>query len=129
MGEGGTEIDGLDIVLTGAATGRRVVPPFAAVSTLPLRVALQLTAVKSGPLHVEVVGVRFGSVVGVGTTDVDIVSGANAAATVVLGGSMARACRDPARSTRCGDLGCWPNETDRCRPCRRRGRAGPTPTA
>lgn len=84
--QGGGMVDGLAITLSGAAKGKRVVPPFATPSALPVDVALQLPATTtSGTLHIDVVGVYLGGIVGNGATDVMVAPGQHVNATVRFG--------------------------------------------
>jgi hypothetical protein len=82
--DGPGQIDGLEIAVSGAATGSQVVPPVAAAHALPVDVAVELAHASSGALHLDVIGVFLGTVVGHGTADLTISAGAHASATVRL---------------------------------------------
>jgi len=84
--EGAGSVDGLEIALSGAASGTKVVPPIATVSALPVEVGLQLAHASTGVLHIDVGGVLLGDRVGNGSVDVSITSGAHTRATVTLSG-------------------------------------------
>ena len=107
------DVDGLDITLSGAASGHEVAPRLATVATLPVHVALQLAAPRTGELVIDVVGVRLGEIVGGGTARLQVAPGRHAHATVELdavtldGGlntSADLAC--PVDTQRCGGACC-----------------------
>jgi hypothetical protein len=108
--EGVGEIDGLDIQLSGAATGRGVAPRRAEVATLPVQVALALPALAPGPLVIQVVGVRLGEVVGGGQISLEVDKDAHESASVTLG----ELTLDGGLTTG-GDLAC-PADNHRCGP-------------
>ena len=107
------QVDGLDITLSGAATGRQIAPEFAEVADLPVSVALAIDHPSIGPLHVALAAVRGGAVIGAGSADVTISPGGHYAATLELdasavdGGLTSQfdlACPD--MGSRCGSLCC-----------------------
>jgi hypothetical protein len=82
--DGSGQVDGIEVTLSGAANGRRVGPAMATVQDLPVTLALQLSSVSGGALHIDATGVLLGRIVGEGNTNVTL-SGSHASATVRLG--------------------------------------------
>ena len=81
-GEG--SVDGVQLTVSGAATGTRVAPAVADVERLPVEIALQPPSAANGPLHIDAVGVLYGTVVGSGSVDVTVSPGAHTSARVTL---------------------------------------------
>ena len=83
-------VDGVQLTLSGAAMGTKVAPANAQIHTLPVEIAVQPPSAANGAVHLDVVGVLLGSVVGSGSTDVTVSPGAHTSATVALtpGGSV-----------------------------------------
>jgi hypothetical protein len=83
--DGSNSVDGLEITLSGATSGHQVAPEEASLEPLPVEVALAIDK-GAGVLHIAVVGVAFGQIVGSGSTDVTIAAGKHVSATVTLKG-------------------------------------------
>ena len=112
---GAGEIDGLDITLSGAASGRRVAPGRAEVARLPVHVALALPELEPGPLSIRVVAVRLGAIVGGGELTLSIERDEHATAELELelgaltidgGLTSMNDLECPAGTTRCGATCC-----------------------
>jgi hypothetical protein len=102
------QIDGLDITLAGAATGRQIAPEFASIASLPVSVALEVPTATAGVLAVHVVAVREGTLVGGGDVSIAIKPGQHVTAAVTLG-----VLADDAGLTAPVDLAC-PADRFRC---------------
>jgi hypothetical protein len=109
-GEG--RVDGLDITLSGAATGRKIAPEYAQVTDLPTSVALAIDHASTGTLHIGLAAVRGGAIVGEGDADVVIAQGRHVSASLELdatrtdGGTSLFDLSCPDMGLRCGDVCC-----------------------
>lgn len=88
--DGQGTVDGVELVLSGAASGTMVAPPQAVARSLPVDIALALAHAQNGSLHIGVVGVYLGQVVGSGAVDTMVTVGGHTSARVTLtpGGSI-----------------------------------------
>jgi hypothetical protein len=119
--DGQGQVDGIELTLSGAVTGRRVGPATATVQDLPVDIALQLTATTSSNLHIDASGVLLGRIVGEGSINV-VLTGSHGTAHLRLGAAppldLAGTAYDltPPCVTVCGgDLGqssCWTTAVD-----------------
>jgi hypothetical protein len=113
---GSGAVDGLDITLTGAATGRKIAPEYSEVAELPVTVALALDHAGAGALHIGLAAVRGGAIVGEGNADVSIAPGEHASATLELdstrsdGGTSLFDLACPDMGERCGAVCCGANQ-------------------
>lgn len=81
---GSGSVDGVEVTLSGAASGVKVAPRTATQASLPVEIGLELAHASNGTLHIDAVGFLLGDNVGSGSTDVAITVGAHTSAHVTL---------------------------------------------
>jgi hypothetical protein len=82
--DGSGNVDGVQLALSGAASGTRIAPKTADLHALPIDIALQLPSAQTGTLHIDAVGLLLGGAAGAGSVDVPITAGQHQSAHVTL---------------------------------------------